>query len=347
MRKGYKTTKENEMKDVAYIIGNAGDINLTVDGEVHVIAVDHANYQEIIDRLVAEDYEDIESLLDVASAITVASEGKVTVLDGCVCYDGSEVINPLTDRILRFVKEGLPFKPMTRFLENLMGNPSRTSVQELYLFLENNQLPITEDGHFLAYKKVDNDYMDFYTRSIRNKVGDKPEMLRNQVDDNRERTCSQGLHFCSMEYLPAYHGGNGRVMIVKINPADVVSIPSDYNNAKGRCWKYEVIGEHTDPEKEYKPYSESAVVGADGSEYDEDDECPDCGNSNWNCVCENCPDCGEYECICDECQECGRHIDDCECEPDHHQLDNGLGVKPNGQAYHNKRGANGRFVKRS
>ena len=32
-------------------------------------------------------------------------------------------------------------------------------------------------------------------------------------------------------------------MIVKISPADVVSIPSDYNNAKGRACKYEVIGE--------------------------------------------------------------------------------------------------------
>ena len=33
-------------------------------------------------------------------------------------------------------------------------------------------------------------------------------------------------------------------MIVKIDPADVVSIPVDYNNSKGRCCKYEVIAEH-------------------------------------------------------------------------------------------------------
>ena len=32
-------------------------------------------------------------------------------------------------------------------------------------------------------------------------------------------------------------------MILKINPADVVSIPSDYNNSKGRACRYEVIGE--------------------------------------------------------------------------------------------------------
>ena len=32
-------------------------------------------------------------------------------------------------------------------------------------------------------------------------------------------------------------------MILKINPRDVVSIPSDYNDAKGRACKYEVISE--------------------------------------------------------------------------------------------------------
>ena len=34
-------------------------------------------------------------------------------------------------------------------------------------------------------------------------------------------------------------------MILKIDPADVVSIPTDYNGAKGRCAKYEVIAEVT------------------------------------------------------------------------------------------------------
>jgi len=33
-------------------------------------------------------------------------------------------------------------------------------------------------------------------------------------------------------------------MIVKINPRDVVSIPTDYQDSKGRCCRYEVIDEH-------------------------------------------------------------------------------------------------------
>jgi len=308
-----------------------------------MIAVDHVNYDAIIERLNTEDYDGIIPLLDVASSITLASHGKVTVLEGCVCFNGDEVINPLTDRILQFVREGLPFKPMTKFLENLMDNPSRTAIQELYLFLEDNKLPLTEDGCMLAYRKVDNDYMSFHanpdgTRNS-NKVGDVVEMKRNEVDDVRDNVCSNGLHFCSLSYLPKYMGGSGRVMLVKINPADVVSIPSDYNNAKGRTCLYEVIAEHTDPEKEYKDFTVSAVVGADGSELDvgsylsEPDE-------------ETCVGCGEYldDCICaDWCSVCGEVNSECTCDAN----DTTLGTKPDGSLFHNLRNSLGRFTKRS
>ena len=235
-------------------------------------------------------------LVDVASAIKEASNGKVAVVNGSIYFDGREIINPLTDRILRFVKEGLPFEPMIEFLKNLLANPSRTAIQELYLFLDNNSLPITADGCFLAYRKVDNEYMSFHNNpdgtKNRNMVGDVCEMVRNEVDDIRDNVCSNGLHFCSLSYIPSYYGGEGRVMIVKINPADVVSIPSDYNNAKGRTCKYEVIAEHTDPNKEYKDMYDAAVVSADGSEYvpdgdnDEDEICDDCGEYKDECTCD-------------------------------------------------------------
>jgi hypothetical protein len=129
-------------------------------------------------------------------------------------------------------------------MENLMTNPSKRAVDELYGFLEKNSLPITPDGHFLAYKKVRNDYLDIHSGTMDNSVGKIVEMERNEVDDNKDRTCSSGLHFCSQDYLPHFgNGSDNRVVILKINPRDVVSIPSDYNNAKGRACRYEVVGE--------------------------------------------------------------------------------------------------------
>ena len=41
-------------------------------------------------------------------------------------------------------------------------------------------------------------------------------------------------------------------MILKINPADVVSIPADYNATKGRACRYEVLGElGVDPDQAF------------------------------------------------------------------------------------------------
>jgi hypothetical protein len=68
-------------------------------------------------------------------------------------------------------------------------------------------------------------------------------MERNAVDDDQNRTCSSGLHFCSKDYLDHFGGSDSRTVILKINPADVVSIPADYNATKGRACRYEVIGE--------------------------------------------------------------------------------------------------------
>jgi len=130
---------------------------------------------------------------------------------------------------------------MVNFMNNLMQNPSKRAVDELYGFLEKNSLPITPEGCFLAYKKVREDFKDVHSGTMDNSVGRVVSMERNMVDDNRDNTCSTGLHFCSHSYLGSFSGA--RTVIVKIDPRDVVSIPSDYNNAKGRACRYEVIGE--------------------------------------------------------------------------------------------------------
>ncbi len=156
------------------------------------------------------------------------------------------VHNVVTQRILDLMGSGFEPTSLAAFLANVLENPSYTAVQELYLFLEHNDIVITEDGHFLAYKRVRADYTDLHSGTFDNSVGSTPAMLRNEVDDRRDVTCSRGLHFCAKHYLPSFGAGsynNYRVVVVKVNPADVVSIPSDYNNAKGRTWTYEVVAE--------------------------------------------------------------------------------------------------------
>ncbi len=220
-------------------------VSILVDGKQHVISESHANFTKITDAIKAKDWDKIPGLVTIAKMIEATIDGSVSVRNGQVFYNDVVVHNSLTTRILRLLAEGFDIDPFVKFMENLMRNPSNTAVNELYDFLELCTLPITDDGHFLAYKKVNTDLKDFYTGKFDHAIGTVLEMERNGVDDNRDNTCSHGFHFCSFSYLPHYASSKEyRVMIVKINPKDVVSIPSDYNNSKGRACRYEIVDEH-------------------------------------------------------------------------------------------------------
>lgn len=220
-------------------------VTLMLNGRTETITDSHPNYERIREAVKVKDMDLVESLVNVAKQVTNWMVGKVHINNGQVFYNEQLIHGALVDRILAMIEEGFDANPMIRFLDNLMQNPSKRAVDELYGFLECTSLPITEDGHFLAYKKVREDYRDFYTGKMDNSVGQTLEMPRNSVDEDKDRTCSTGLHFCSLSYLSQYYGSQGRVVILKINPRDVVAIPSDYNNAKGRACRYEVIGDHT------------------------------------------------------------------------------------------------------
>ena len=210
----------------------------------------HLYYNEILEQLKSgnPDIKKVLELSDVPEAIKGKLFGDVTVTDGEIYYRNKPVHNTLTAKMINLMKEGWDIAIWANFLNNVMKNPSQVAINELYLFLEKAQMPLTPDGHFLAFKKVRNDYTSIYDGKTDNGIGTKPSMPREEVDSDRDRTCSRGLHFCAHDYLS--HFGNtsdSRVVIVKINPADVVAIPSDYANAKGRAWTYEVIGEIDNP----------------------------------------------------------------------------------------------------
>lgn len=227
----------------AYII-QGSNITIVIGNTPYTISKTHVTYQKVLDAIKAEDWETVKDVVEPKKVVLNYGKGNVSVQGETLYWKGEELNTGLTVRMIQMLQEGFPIEPMVNFMENLYKNPSKRAVTELYGFLEKNNLPITPDGHFLAYKRVRNDYKDIHSGTMDNSVGQVVEMERNAVDDDKDRTCSTGLHFCSQSYLPHFgSGGDNRTVIVKINPADVVSIPSDYNDAKGRACRYEVIGE--------------------------------------------------------------------------------------------------------
>lgn len=123
------------------------------------------------------------------------------------------------------------------FLKNLFENPFIDAVQEIYEYCKAMDFEITEDGCFLAYKYVNENLTSCYDGKTKHAIGKYTEV--EAFDTNRRNLCSQGLHFCSKSYLS---GCNQTIIVVKINPKDVVSIPTDYSFTKGRCRRYMMVG---------------------------------------------------------------------------------------------------------
>jgi hypothetical protein len=162
------------------------------------------------------------------------------------------------------MEEGLPSTPYIRFLENLMQNPSSRSRSQLYRFLEHQGLPITEDGCFLAYKGVDENYYDKHTGNISNRIGQRVTMERNRISDDPSIGCHTGLHVGSERYAVDF---GDRTVICKINPRDVVSVPLDCECQKMRVCAYEVTADYAGTMR--KTFSNSTDgIGSSFDDYD-------------------------------------------------------------------------------
>jgi hypothetical protein len=223
-----------------------GNLTLVLNNQSYQVLPDHINYKLILERLPSATAEELLDVVDVQKAVATFSDGLVEIKNGQVLYEGEEVHGSISKRILEFMSKGLPFQPLVNFLNNLMENPSMQSQKELYDFLEHENLAVTSDGYFLAYKAVRSDFKDKYRGVFDNSVGKVCEMTRSKVDDDRGRGCSNGLHAGALNYVAGYGSlENGdRIVIVKINPKDVVSVPSDCNYEKLRTCRYEVVAEY-------------------------------------------------------------------------------------------------------
>lgn len=221
-----------------------GNLTVILKNKAHQVIPDHTNYKLILEALPTATEDELLELVDIEKAVASFSDGQVSIVNGKVMFEGEEVHGSISKRIIEFMSKGLPFEPLVKFLENLMENPSMQSQQELYDFLEHENLPITEDGCFLAYKAVSKDFKDKWKGTFDNSVGQVCEMRRAKVDDNRSQGCSAGLHAGALNYVANYGSvdAGDNIVIVKINPEDVVSVPSDCNCEKLRTCKYEVVG---------------------------------------------------------------------------------------------------------
>ena len=283
----------------------SGFITVVLDGERYSINAGNGLFSKALEAYKVNDWDAFISCVNPTIRLKslYASYEGIEVKDGNLYVFGEPVHSTLATRVLSFLEAGLDCVHLFKFILKLNLNPSKRAVDELYTFLEHRALPITDNGNFLAYKAVNSDYTDKYSGKFLNTIDSVLEMPRNKVDDNKEVGCSYGFHAGTVEYAKDFLGGSGHLMIVEINPSDVVSIPTDCQFQKLRTCKYKVVGEYeidlTDPlyASRYETDQDDEVDIWD----DEDDECDwsDCGNCN----------CGDCACCSDSC-DCNEDEDE-------------------------------------
>lgn len=290
----FSLTEDNKGKSLAIFYG---------DGETDTIPESHVSFQSIINLLISGTASDLEirELTRIMETITrkmSALSERVSVDGKEVYFDGDPLRGEISDLIKKMFEEGkaLDFKPLVNFLEKAKTNPSLKSVDDLYRWIKKGDLVIDPDGDIVAYKgvNVNSEGISVSVHSgkafvngeevigyIPNVPGTVISMPRSNVDDNEAVACSTGLHAGTYSYASSFAG---RLLLVKINPRDVVSVPRDSSDQKLRVSRYTVLTQIDQrlTESFYQPelaFDEDEEPEEDYpvDEEDDDDDLCDCG----------------------------------------------------------------------
>lgn len=161
------------------------------------------------------------------------------------------------------------WRSYVRFLDNLFQNANKEIREQLFRWMnyENkagNGFGITDDGCIVGYKGCAGTILDPISKhsgfaivddvemngQIPNKVGSVIRMPRAAVQHDPSVGCSQGLHVGTRDYATRWAP---ILLLVKVNPRDVVSVPFECDSQKMRVCEYTVL-KVTDVSEEHKMY---------------------------------------------------------------------------------------------
>ena len=168
----------------------------------------------------------------VAVEVTVG-EKKIIVPD----------VENLTGHIKRAVEEKSP--SVANFLKRLAPvlDARKHSGEDLMKFIKQSEMPLTNDGRIIAYKRVKTGpkgyFVDCHTGKVQQRVGTRVKMKVDLVDSSRHNSCSTGLHVANLGYMKGFSGSH--TLIVLVNPEDFIAVPKG-EDTKARVCSYDIIG---------------------------------------------------------------------------------------------------------
>jgi hypothetical protein len=230
-------------------------------GAVHSIDASNANYQTVIGLLVGSngdvDETEILGLINPGVGLSVRLErlSERFSYDGSnILYDGDIIHGAVVDHLLRILSENgaeRNYQALVAFMEKAAQNPSDSSMDSLYEFILRYGITLDDDGDFYVYKGVNAEGKSIHAGygivngvtmngHLPNELGSIVEIPRAMVDYDTSVGCSTGLHAGSYAYASSF--SRGKLLTVKVNPRDVVSVPDHLSFQKIRVSRYKVTG---------------------------------------------------------------------------------------------------------
>src|SRR6267154_5408421 len=128
---------------------------VTKDNRVLTTSKDNPNWRKIEDAFRHKDEAALIHLISVKESVKdFSSDGQIMVEGNKVFYRGIQLFGEDVNRILAYITGGFPKESMVKFLDSKLRNPVPESVASLYKFLENREMPLTDNGTILGFKGV-------------------------------------------------------------------------------------------------------------------------------------------------------------------------------------------------
>lgn len=212
-----------------------------------------------------EDFDELRAMIDgIRVPVKSAAADAVAAVDGDEgsayrIEHGDPVEEIILASALRVARENADMAPLGRFLQRLENNPSQASRSQLFGWLKAGGFTITTDGMIVGYKSVRSDgrssnggrepvtvayqggRSETITGHIPYPLGAWVSMPRELVDDNRDSACSVGLHVGTYNYAENF---SEKMLVVLVDPADVVSVPRCSGAQKMRVCRLYVAAQH-------------------------------------------------------------------------------------------------------
>lgn len=234
----------------------AGNITAFISGNMYAADEQHPFFNEIVRRVLEGD-ETVASLFDadnqVAEIFTNLTD-RIRIDRSRVLIDNDEIDDVYADQIVETLRQGddeETIRPLVKFLENVYTNLEAHTRKNLSRWLEaTGGFTIDEDGDILGYKGLTAAGGSVHlgpavvngkdvNGSVPNEPGSVVEMKRSAVEHDPSVACASGLHVGTWSYARSF--GQGVTALVKVNPRDVVSVPTDCGGQKMRVSRYKVV----------------------------------------------------------------------------------------------------------